>query len=196
MITKIAYLKNNNTSSFIACRQKIAVVIEFHTRNHIGVGNVVVECAFDLWETPTRFTMTCNGRRASLVIERFKQLGARECKHNHELASKQRTFLDCAKRRRTENYASAHWSGDSKQGNTTERAVKQVIVWPWGIFLSLREKDKATTQFLSAESEGCRNFQLDCAEFAWKVTAADAAPIFCLFIEFSAGMTQKTFADQ
>jgi hypothetical protein len=41
-------MENNNPSTFVARRQQITIMIKFHTRNHIGIGDVVVECAFDL----------------------------------------------------------------------------------------------------------------------------------------------------
>lgn len=79
-----SHLKDNNTSTFVARRQQITVMIEFYARNHIGVCDVVVKSAFDLWETPTRFAMTWNAKRMSVIIDEIQLDVDVRCKHNQE----------------------------------------------------------------------------------------------------------------
>lgn len=50
---EIAYLKNNNTTSFVAGRQKVSIVIKFYTRDNVGIRDIIIQSAFDLWKTPT-----------------------------------------------------------------------------------------------------------------------------------------------
>lgn len=42
------HLKNNDSAAFVTSRQKITVVIKLHARNHISIGDVVVQRTFDL----------------------------------------------------------------------------------------------------------------------------------------------------
>lgn len=38
----MTHLKNYNSTSLIARRQQVTIVIELHARNDIGIGNIIV----------------------------------------------------------------------------------------------------------------------------------------------------------